>query len=80
MFFTKKCNLFAYEYLYLLFCALCKVFELSEGSFGCATFMQVDGGVVLPDKTSLRLTAIEDAEYKEDKIECKFIGQWVHGL
>ncbi|XP_066399300.1 probable protein arginine N-methyltransferase 1 [Miscanthus floridulus] len=29
----------------------------------------VDGGVVLPDKTSLRLTAIEDAEYKEDKIE-----------
>lgn len=28
-----------------------------------------DGGVVLPDKTSLRLTAIEDAEYKEDKIE-----------
>ncbi|KAL5657978.1 hypothetical protein ACJX0J_031141, partial [Zea mays] len=28
-----------------------------------------DGGVVLPDRTSLRLTAIEDAEYKEDKIE-----------
>ncbi|KAG8049616.1 hypothetical protein GUJ93_ZPchr0009g1190 [Zizania palustris] len=28
-----------------------------------------DGGVVLPDKASLHLTAIEDAEYKEDKIE-----------
>jgi protein arginine N-methyltransferase 1 len=32
--------------------------------------MQADGGVVLPDKASLHLTAIEDAEYKEDKIEC----------
>nr|CAD1829848.1 unnamed protein product [Ananas comosus var. bracteatus] len=29
----------------------------------------VNGGVVLPDKASLYLTAIEDAEYKEDKIE-----------
>ncbi|RID50732.1 hypothetical protein BRARA_H01439 [Brassica rapa] len=29
----------------------------------------VDGGVVLPDKASLFLTAIEDSEYKEDKIE-----------
>ncbi|KFK29506.1 hypothetical protein AALP_AA7G143300 [Arabis alpina] len=29
----------------------------------------VDGGVVLPDKASLHLTAIEDSEYKEDKIE-----------
>uniref|UniRef100_A0A0E0B1Y5 Protein arginine N-methyltransferase 1 n=1 Tax=Oryza glumipatula TaxID=40148 RepID=A0A0E0B1Y5_9ORYZ len=28
-----------------------------------------DGGAVLPDKASLHLTAIEDAEYKEDKIE-----------
>ncbi|WOK95691.1 putative protein arginine N-methyltransferase 1 [Canna indica] len=28
-----------------------------------------NNGVVLPDKTSLYLTAIEDAEYKEDKIE-----------
>lgn len=33
--------------------------------------------MVLPDKTSLRLTAIEDAEYKEDKIECKFVGYMV---
>ncbi|XP_047333716.1 probable protein arginine N-methyltransferase 1.2 [Impatiens glandulifera] len=29
----------------------------------------VNDGVVLPDKASLFLTAIEDAEYKEDKIE-----------
>uniref|UniRef100_A0A7N2KXT3 Uncharacterized protein n=1 Tax=Quercus lobata TaxID=97700 RepID=A0A7N2KXT3_QUELO len=29
----------------------------------------VEDGVVLPDKTSLYLTAIEDAEYKDDKIE-----------
>ncbi|VVB11134.1 unnamed protein product [Arabis nemorensis] len=29
----------------------------------------VDDGVVLPDKASLHLTAIEDSEYKEDKIE-----------
>jgi protein arginine N-methyltransferase 1 len=28
----------------------------------------VPGGVVLPDKTSLYLTAIEDAEYKQEKI------------
>ncbi|KAL0891240.1 hypothetical protein Bca101_015223 [Brassica carinata] len=31
--------------------------------------VDVDGGVVLPDKASLFLTAIEDSEYKEDKIE-----------
>ncbi|XP_020575408.1 probable protein arginine N-methyltransferase 1 [Phalaenopsis equestris] len=29
----------------------------------------INDGIVLPDKTSLYLTAIEDAEYKEDKIE-----------
>ncbi|KAF5945678.1 hypothetical protein HYC85_015906 [Camellia sinensis] len=29
----------------------------------------VNNGVVLPDKASLYLTAIEDADYKEDKIE-----------
>nr|AFK37387.1 unknown [Lotus japonicus] len=28
-----------------------------------------DDGIVLPDKASLHLTAIEDAEYKDDKIE-----------
>ncbi|KAJ9551241.1 hypothetical protein OSB04_015286 [Centaurea solstitialis] len=30
---------------------------------------QVNNGIVLPDNASLYLTAIEDAEYKEDKIE-----------
>ncbi|KAG1346685.1 Protein arginine N-methyltransferase 1.1 [Cocos nucifera] len=29
----------------------------------------INDGIVLPDKASLYLTAIEDAEYKEDKIE-----------
>lgn len=29
----------------------------------------INGGVVLPDKASLYLTAVEDAEYKESKIE-----------
>jgi len=33
-------------------------------------FGQADDGVVLPDRASLHLTAIEDADYKEDKIEC----------
>ncbi|TYH10440.1 hypothetical protein ES288_A07G176600v1 [Gossypium darwinii] len=33
----------------------------------------VDDGVVLPDEASLYLTAIEDAEYKDDKIECDCI-------
>jgi len=32
---------------------------------------QVPGGLVMPDKTSLYLTAIEDAEYKQEKINCK---------
>lgn len=35
--------------------------------------MQVDDGIVLPDKASLHLTAIEDADYKDDKIECELI-------
>lgn len=35
--------------------------------------MQVDDGIVLPDKASLYLTAIEDADYKDDKIECELI-------
>ncbi|OMO91626.1 protein arginine N-methyltransferase 1.1-like protein [Corchorus olitorius] len=33
--------------------------------------LMVDDGIVLPDKASLYLTAIEDAEYKDDKIECE---------
>lgn len=35
--------------------------------------LQVKDGLVLPDKASLYLTAIEDADYKADKIECKLI-------
>lgn len=35
--------------------------------------MQVDDGIVLPDIASLYLMAIEDAEYKEDKIECELV-------
>lgn len=38
---------------------------------------QVPGGVVLPDKTSLYLTAIEDAEYKQEKISCECL---CHGV
>ena len=37
----------------------------------CIVCSQVKDGLVLPDKASLYLTAIEDAEYKEDKIECE---------
>lgn len=40
-------------------------------SYLCFCWLQVDDGVVLPDKASLFLTAIEDAEYKDDKIECE---------
>lgn len=31
---------------------------------------QVENGVILPDKASLYITAIEDAEYKDEKIHC----------
>jgi type I protein arginine methyltransferase len=33
----------------------------------------VDDGVILPDIASLYLTAIEDKDYKEDKIECELL-------
>jgi len=39
-------------------------------SFSLPLFCQAEDGVVLPDRASLHLTAIEDADYKEDKIEC----------
>lgn len=39
----------------------------------CHLLLQVPNGLVLPDKASLYLTAIEDADYKEDKIECELI-------
>ncbi|KAK4342448.1 hypothetical protein RND71_038264 [Anisodus tanguticus] len=31
----------------------------------------VKDGLVLPDKASFHLTAIEDADYKDEKIECE---------
>lgn len=42
--------------------------------FSCIPFLlplQVKNGLVLPDKASLYLTAIEDADYKDEKIECE---------
>lgn len=33
------------------------------------------GGLLLPDKVTLFLAAIEDAEYKDEKIGCKNILQ-----
>ncbi|KAK4344312.1 hypothetical protein RND71_037406 [Anisodus tanguticus] len=38
-------------------------------SWICSLVLEVKDGLVLPDKASLCLTAIEDADYKEDKIE-----------
>lgn len=48
------------------YCALMRFFVIRF------LLMQFKDGIVLPDKASLYLTAIEDAEYKDDKIECKF--------
>lgn len=31
---------------------------------------QVEGGVMLPDRSNLLICAIEDREYKQEKIEC----------
>lgn len=31
----------------------------------------VEGGMIFPDKANLHVAAIEDGEYKEDKIECR---------
>ncbi|WZZ09796.1 hypothetical protein YC2023_095717 [Brassica napus] len=45
------------------------IFSLFCAKAGASHVYAVDGGVVLPDKASLFLTAIEDSEYKEDKIE-----------
>lgn len=42
--------------------------------------IQINDGIVLPDKASLYLTAIEDAEYKDDKIECELIFPFIFEL
>lgn len=33
---------------------------------------------MLPDKASLHLTAIEDADYKDDKIECELLTSCIY--
>ncbi|ONK68440.1 uncharacterized protein A4U43_C05F11550 [Asparagus officinalis] len=38
-----------------------------------STPTQVNDGIIFPHKAYLYLTAIEDAEYKDDKIECEHI-------
>jgi protein arginine N-methyltransferase 1 len=30
-------------------------------------------GIIMPDKATMKVCCIEDAEYKEEKIECKFV-------
>lgn len=37
----------------------------------------VPGGKIFPDKATMYLAAIEDGEYKEDKIGCQFRTQFV---
>ncbi|GAM23365.1 hypothetical protein SAMD00019534_065400, partial [Acytostelium subglobosum LB1] len=48
-------------------------FMLYEGMLDTVLFARdkylVPGGIIMPDKASLHINAIEDAEYKEDKIE-----------
>ncbi|KAG4208134.1 hypothetical protein ERO13_A03G112250v2, partial [Gossypium hirsutum] len=46
-----------------------EILSLFCAKAGAAHVYAVDDGVVLPDEASLYLTAIEDAEYKDDKIE-----------
>ena len=33
----------------------------------------VPGGMILPDKATIYLTAIEDEEYKHEKIDCESV-------
>ncbi|TYI01378.1 hypothetical protein ES332_A11G196500v1 [Gossypium tomentosum] len=47
---------------------------------GAAHVYAVDDGVVLPDEASLYLTAIEDAEYKDDKIECIHVHMYLYNF
>jgi hypothetical protein len=36
------------------------------------TNQKKEGGIILPDQANLFIAGIEDAEYKSEKIECKF--------
>ena len=35
------------------------------------------GGLMFPDEATLYLAAIEDMDYKEEKINCEFVSDWV---
>ena len=35
------------------------------------------GGLIFPDVATLYIAAIEDSEYKEEKINCEFVPDWV---
>lgn len=36
--------------------------------------LQKEGGVLMPDRASIYIAGIEDAEYKSEKIECASLG------
>jgi hypothetical protein len=42
--------------------------SLTHSRWHNRSVQQVEGGVILPDRASLSISAIEDEEYKEDKI------------
>ncbi|KAG6502474.1 hypothetical protein ZIOFF_034753 [Zingiber officinale] len=48
-------------------CYLCFVLEQGQNIY----MHEINDDIILPDKTLLFLATIEDAEYKEDKIECE---------
>ena len=43
-----------------------------------SSLLQKPGGLLFPDKAQLFLCAIEDRQYKEDKIYCRFNFTWFH--
>lgn len=68
----------ASKYYFWLMCLSWSGISCSNARWILLFPAQVKDGLVLPDKTSLYLTAIEDADYKEDKIECElFLPLWI---
>ena len=56
--------------------AVCELSDLSlhlfsYTGFSFSYFLQKPGGLLFPDKAQLYLCAIEDRQYKEDKIYCR---------
>lgn len=43
-------------------------------------YIQKPDGLLLPDKATIFLAAIEDQDYKEEKINCGYPSDWFHGL